>query len=485
MQEVPDCASQNGGYLLNWFYDIIRIVRTNQYWSMKSLYPHLANSNTAIEDDTFSVAEYITFLNKTLRPHIVTIKGEISQVKDRGGAAIYFSLCDTSEKAVIDCLVWRNKLQYAGIDLKEGMEVKVVGYAEVYPPTGRLSFMAQQLAPVGEGALKLAFEKLKRELAHAGFFSQERKRKLPQYIHSIGLITSETAAAKKDFETHLGKHGYKVYFYDVRVEGVKAVNNLVGAIRWFNENKNDVELLVITRGGGSLESLHAFNTMEVAKAIYGSKIPVMTAIGHEQDLTIADLVADIRASVPTHAGKLISNPWDLAVNRIESMESSMLSLFKNKLQDMEVRLTQYQNNIFSCFAKHVAQCHKEVARYDASIVRCFREMLQKVKQLEMNFTWNYERFARRIAHAKQTVIYCEKAFEQEAMDWFANLMRMLIEHEKRLRLSDPQLKLKQGFSIVKDGTGKIIKSSKQVHQDDIIAIQLCDGTIDSTVKDVY
>jgi exodeoxyribonuclease VII large subunit len=458
-------------------------------------------------EHVLTVAEYIQYLNTTLRPDVVTIQGEVGQITDRGSAAIYFNLCDKTEKAVINCLIWRNRLTSSGVELKEGMEVKIQGYAEMYAPSGRLSIMTQYIIPVGEGALQLAFEKLKKELEQAGYFRQDRKRTLPQFVQRIGLITSETAAAKKDFLTHVGNHGYKVYFYDVRVEGIKAVENIVAAIRWFNEHRDDIELLVITRGGGSLERLQAFNTVEVARAMYGSRIPVMTAIGHEQDVTIADLVADIRASVPTHAGKLVGEPWELAAARIETIEgniiahfrsslrniekridgieANMLVHFRRKLRDFETRLTYYQDTFFHCFSKHVKQCFKDLERYNRSMMGCFKDMLQAIKRIERDFSYNYERFTHKIASVRKTIAFSEKGIEKDAQNWYVGLVRKVADHEKMLLLSDPQRKLKQGFSIVKDKTGKVIKSSKQVNVDDIIAIQLYEGTVDTKVKSTY
>jgi exodeoxyribonuclease VII large subunit len=237
-----------------------------------------------------NVGEYIRTLNTLLRPVEAVVQGEINRVTERG-VGIYFTLRDKKENAVLNCVVWRNRLNSMGIDLKEGMEVKVAGYTEVYALYGKLSFMTQYIVPVGEGALKLASEKLKKELEQAGYFDLHRKRALSPHVQNIGLITSDGSAAQKDFLTHLGQHGYKIRFYDVRVEGIKSVENIVQAIRWFNEHTSDTEVLVLTRGGGSLESLQAFNTLEVARAIYSSKIPVLAAIGHEQDMTVADLVA--------------------------------------------------------------------------------------------------------------------------------------------------------------------------------------------------
>src|SRR5664279_3852289 len=293
-----------------------------------------------------TVSEFIKALNACLRPIEAIVQGEVTQIKERG-AAVYFTLSDKHEKATLNCVVWQNRLKSRGITLKEGMEVKISGYAEVYAPFGRLSLMAEYIIPIGDGALKLAYERLKKDLEQAGYFAIERKRVLPPYVQKIGLITSEKGEAIRDFQKHIGHHSYKIYFKDVRVEGIKAVESIVDAIKWFNENTNGVEVLVITRGGGSLEALQAFNTLEVAKAIFSSKIPVMTAIGHENDFTIADFVADVRASVPTHAGKILGDPWEAAGEKIDTVEQNIVSLYRNKLRVLDVALRNYQSGFIS------------------------------------------------------------------------------------------------------------------------------------------
>lgn len=412
-----------------------------------------SSENTAgIEaENIFSVTQYIQTLNAALRPYAVTVQGEISEVNDRPSSrAVYFTIRDKSGTAAINCLIWRNRLHSLGFDLKIGMEVKVRGYAEIYAQYGKLSFMTEYITPLGEGQLKLAFQKLKRELEQAGYFRQESKQALPQFIQSIGLITSDTAAAKKDFLTHLGNHGFKILFHDVRVEGISAVETVIDAIRWFNENAKDVQVLVITRGGGSLESLQAFNTLEVAKAIYSSKIPVLTAIGHEQDVTIADLVADVRASVPTHAGKLLSEPWERAAEKIDAIEGSITSLFRNKLRDLDSKLTHYEDNFLSCFGKHLAQCKRDLDGYHSSMLRCFKDMLTTIKGVEANFSYNYERFERRIRSAQEMLTDYDAQLVPLATVWHNRLKIRVAHQEKLLQLSDPHLKLKQGFSIVKD-----------------------------------
>src|SRR5919198_3861806 len=268
----------------------------------------------ASEETIYSVAEYISLLNVKLKPLKATVQGEIGKISYYP-RAVYFSLFD-KDRTVLNCVAWPGRLQSLGIELKEGLEVKIQGYPDVYPQTGRLSFKADVITPIGEGALKLAFERLKRDLEAQGYFRPERKRQIPPHVERIGLITSESGVVIRDFLTGLGKHGLKVSFYDVRVEGLSAIENIVTAIQWFNAHPQDIQVVVIARGGGSLERLQPFNNLEVAKAIYSSKIPVMTAIGHETDTTIAVLVADVRASVPMDAGKRLADDWTRAAERV-------------------------------------------------------------------------------------------------------------------------------------------------------------------------
>lgn len=182
----------------------------------------------------------------------------------------------------------------------------------------------------------------------------------------------------RDFFTGLGNHGLKVYFYDVRVEGLNAIEQIVTAIQWFNEHTQDVQVLVLSRGGGSLERLQPFNSLEVAKAIYSSKIPVMTAIGHELDVTIADLVADVRASVPMDAGQRLAEQWISAAERVKTVEDSLLKSFKNRCRELDIRLTNYQNNYLSGYAKQLAQCQKALVDSQHTLMRCFKDILVRI-----------------------------------------------------------------------------------------------------------
>ena len=386
---------------------------------------------TAPSELVYSVAEYISLLNVQLKPLKAIIKGEIGKI-NYYPTAVFFSLID-KDKSVLNCVAWPGRLQSLGIELEEGMEVTIQGYPDVYPANGQLKFKANVITPVGEGALKLAFEKLKKELEAQGYFRPERKQVLSPHVERIGLITSESGVVIRDFLTGLGEHGLQIHFYDVRVEGLHAIENIVQAIQWFNEHPQGVQVLVLAHGGGSLESLQPFNSLEVAKAIYSSKIPVMSAIGHEIDVTIADLVADVRASVPMDAGKRLSESWVKAGERIDTMESAMITSFKNACRQLEASLAFYSENFVSSYAKSLIQSKKHLADSQQTLMRCFRDVLQRMQGIEANFRLNDERFANRLATSRSTVDVREQVILREAGHFFARQRTQLATLEEQFQ----------------------------------------------------
>jgi exodeoxyribonuclease VII large subunit len=497
--------------------------------SLPRQFPVSSTFNAAPQETIYSVAEYISLLNIKLKPLKATIQGEIGKISYYP-KAVYFSLFD-KDRTVLNCIVWASRLQSLGIELKEGLEVKIQGYPDVYPQTGRLTFKADVITPMGEGALQLAFEKLKKELDAQGYFREDRKQVLPPHIERIGLITSASGVVIRDFFTGLGNHGLKVHFYDVRVEGLNAIEQIVTAVQWFNEHTQDVQVLVIARGGGSLERLQPFNSLEVAKAIYGSKIPVMTAIGHETDVTIADLVADVRVSVPMDAGQRLGESWVKAAEQIDTIEGNMTASFKNACRELDAALTMYSDNFLSTYAKFLSHARKHLDASQQTLMRCFRDVLRKMHGIEANFRYNDERFANRLEtenHAldgqEQTLLseaghfftrletsltFLDEQFDhsytrfrryldsltedvtaydvqiqREARRWYVAIGKKIADSEKMLLASDPRLKLKQGFSIVKDTFGNVLKSKKTIAIDDIIHVELSDGILDSKVEDI-
>lgn len=407
-------------------------MNTKQFLKIKSI----------IGEKIFSVSEFLNFLNDVLAPCRVVVQGEVG----RGGTAqpgySIFNLLDKDGDAVLSCFVPRYRLENLGLELKEGMKIKVFGYPKIYKPKGSLSFQVEKIALVGEGTLKKQFEALKKKLAKERIFDSAYKEPIPRFCERIGLITSKYGkGAKPDFEKHLGNYGFQIYFYDVRVEGAFAVDGIVNAIRWFNEKIPDTDCLVVIRGGGSWESLQAFNSEPVVRAIFASRIPVICGIGHESDVTLADLAADRRASTPTHAARIISDPWEICSVQIYKIKRSIIS----------------------------------------SVLKSFKIVGNKIDFWEKNLALNIKIL---IKNQKAKVEQSLKDLIKNQNWWKEKIEKSLLQQEEKLCLSSPRLKLKQGYTITSDEFDKIIKDVTKLKLDQVIKTKFYKGKVSSRVKDI-
>ena len=363
-----------------------------------------------VDTTEFSVSEFLQTVNAGLKSFKATIVGEVTGRVNRRGNVTYFSLHDAVEDAVLPCMGFNSILDRLGIEIKEGMLIKVAGNPEVWPRTGGFSFKAFEVLLTGAGDLKRQFEMLMKKLEAEGLFAPEHKQALPRFITKIGLITATDREAMNDFLKHLAPCGLSTNLYDVRVEGISAIEQICEAIAWFNEYASDTEVLVLTRGGGSLESLQAFNAEAVARAIFASRIPIISAIGHERDVTIADFAADVRASTPTHAAKIIAEDWLTAPLLLREQEQSLSAQASQLVQNYQHRLEMHTSS------------------------------------------W------------------------KSAFDNFFKLLHFkLLNLERSLTIASPELKLKQGYSIIRDQNEQVIKSVAKLAQGDIVEAQLHHG----------
>ena len=435
----------------------------------------------AAGEKIYTVAEFLDQVNQLLSPQRALIQGEIGQVKIMDSYA-FFTLADKNEEAVLNCFVWKNKLESFGVELKEGLELRVEGFAQVFKRNGRFNFEVERIGLVGEGALKQAFENLKKKLAEAGFFLPQRKKSLPAYVEKIGLITSSYGDAKNDFLTHLGKFGFKVYFYNVRVEGLYAVEEITEAIRYFNENETGVDVLVLTRGGGSLESLQPFNSEELAKAIFASKIPIITAIGHENNRTIADLVADVYASTPTAAARILSDPWRQAGPLLISFEDNMTAIIRQKCFAIGEKLSFEGENLSLLLKRAIDFRKSRLENRQKELFFSFERIINKFKVLERNFGASLGKLESQVFFLRQKIALREAGIFQESGRWLGDLRTLLENAGKQLALSDPKARLKQGYSIILDKERKTVKSSRQIEIGDELWLKFYEGEATSRVE---
>ena len=273
----------------------------------------------------------------------VSILGEISNVRKPGSGHVYLTLKDKSSQ--LQAVVFRNIANKIKFELKDGMEVISFGSVTVYEPRGQYQLIINKIEPKGIGALQLAFQQLKEKLEKEGLFDQTHKKPIPFIPQKIGIVTSPTGAAIKDILNIIDRRfaNIEILIYPVKVQGEGAAQEIAEAITELNA-LTDIDVIIAGRGGGSLEDLWAFNEEVVARSIYNSRIPVISAVGHEIDLTIADLVADKRALTPSEAGELVVPRKDLLLDMLEKLNTRLLQSLTGKLRLSKERLVRVANS---------------------------------------------------------------------------------------------------------------------------------------------
>jgi len=408
--------------------------------------------------EPLSVAEYIDLVNSGLQKFQAKIVGEVTEFNLRSGY-LFFTLKDKKDDGVINCFMWRSTYSLYGVELKEGLEVIISGYPSIYAKSGRLSFQTASVELVGEGALKKAYEELKKKLEKEGVFKKERKRPLPAYIQRIGVITSKTGAVIHDFTNNLGRFGFKIKLMDARVEGQQAVRDLLAAISSFK--KYDIDVLVIMRGGGSLESLMAFNNEKLVKEVISFPAPVIAAIGHDKDVPLIALAADEAVSTPTAAANLISEPWKRAKFEVDRYKGDIMELYSGYLSGARNRLIRSVYRIKNAFLSIIMLYRQAENQLPAFISKIRNELKRKTDALQALQISFIRLFSREVENS-----------------------RMRIDHLARMiSLNNPARQLKMGYSIARKG-GRIIKSVKNVKIGEDIEVQVSDGTFDSNIKKI-
>jgi len=406
----------------------------------------------------YTVGDYLNNLNNQLRNQEARIKGEISSFSIKGGC-VYFALKDKKDGSLLNCFMWKRNYDLCGISLEEGMEIIAGGFPEIYKPAGKLTLQVSVIELVGEGVLKKAYLELRKKLEGEGLFDESRKKLIPEFPQKIGLITSETGAVINDFLNNLGKYGYQIKFYDSRVEGQVAVRDLVRAINYF-ENK-DIDVLVMIRGGGSLESLQAFNNESLVRKISNLKFPVLVGIGHDKDVPLISLVADRAVSTPTAVTVLLNKSWDSASKDLSIFERDLIYKYQKLLSELKYEIENLSNQLKKC---------------STVIFRLFEELKYSLKKALLNIN-------HAIKDSRNKLDLFENFISQGFKNSFNKVNLNLDNLEKRLIVFDPMRQLKLGYSIV-SVSGKIIRSINQIEVGNDLDIQVVDGKIKSVVKEI-
>lgn len=455
------------------------------------------------EKKSLSVAEYIVQLNKTLATQYGRIKGEVISVKT-SGSAVYYTIKDKSQEAKLDCMTWLNVYQANGIQLKVGDEIIVTGAPEIYAPYGRFNFKASTIEYAGEGDLKRAFEQLKAQLEAEGLLEELRKRALPLLPKKIGIITSMSSGVViHDFSSNLDRHGYKIITCDSKVEGKEAVLDILSAIRTMA--KQDIEALVIMRGGGSPESFQAFNTESVVRAVAAFKVPVITGIGHEVDVTLTQLVADFGASTPTAVAAVFNAQWEGLRNDIEAAESSTLGRFRNLLNEKSRSINDMSSAVTRGYDKQMNGARKIISDASLKATSLFRNLANRVNAANaglqavlgtMRTTLRANRsYLNKVppkltatidANLKQVSNRLSTAGARLA----AKQRQAIIASDRRLKdfgrlidVNDPARNLRLGYSL-SYVNGKLARRLSDVKVGDTLSTTLASGHLISEVKEL-
>ncbi len=292
------------------------------------------------EDQSLTVSEITALIKEALETGFadVHVLGEISRFKRASSGHVYLTLKD--ENAVLSAVIWRGIAARLDFEPEEGQEVVAHGSIDVYPPRGTYQLIVSRLEPRGVGALELAFRRLLEKLEKEGLFRAELKKPLPGFPRRIGIVTSPTGAAVRDIINVISRRypPEELYLYPTRVQGARAASEIAAAIERLNEERPELDLLIVGRGGGSLEDLWAFNEEVVARAIYRSRIPVISAVGHEIDFSISDFVADVRAATPTEAGEIAVPDRGELLSRLDELRRRLAAAVRSFVTEGRRRL---------------------------------------------------------------------------------------------------------------------------------------------------
>jgi exodeoxyribonuclease VII large subunit len=451
----------------------------------------------AAAGDALSVSQLTNLIDKAIRtelPSTVMVRGEVSNLNlHRTSGHLYFTLKDAG--ACIDCAMWKSDLTRLKFQPIDGMELLASGRVGVYQQRGKYQLYVSTLKPVGKGALELAFQQLRAKLEVEGLFAPQRKKALPVYPLNISIVTSRQTAALQDVLKVFARYRFlRLSVFHVPVQGdgsaekiADAINQL-GATRRFDHGRPaPCDVILLARGGGSLEDLWEFNEELVARAIARCGIPLVTGLGHETDVSIADLVADYHAHTPTEAAQVIANGWRTVESRIESLQARLRREMRAKVLDARHMLAGVERH--DIFRRPAERIYRARLRLDDTQRALSLAAMRRVRQAHA-----------RLAPIGSLMVKCHPVNDiRRRKDRLDAIGRELVRgmHETRrsfnakvdslqrtLEALDPRQVLARGYSITRLKRGsKLLHSAADAHPGDVLETRLVDGTVESVVQD--
>lgn len=372
----------------------------------------------------------------------VWVEGEVSGLTTPQSGHVYFNLKDST--AQLNCIVWRTTAGRLPFKIQNGQKLICGGSIDVYPQRGSYQLIIQQVQPVGIGALELAFRQLKEKLQTEGLFDPSAKRSLPRYPKRVAVVTSPTGAAVRDFLQVLTRRwsATDVMIVPVRVQGDGAADEIAAAIDGLQGLADPVDVIVVTRGGGSTEDLWSFNEEKVCRAIFNSRVPVISGVGHEIDITLCDLVADVRTLTPSEAAERLVPDREDFKRQLGNVSQRMRKALESKIENADLRLDRYSSH--NALRRPIQAIHRRVQQLDS-----LADDMHQLIELKMRM------------HEMQLAAMAEK-----------------------LELVSPLGVLKRGYSLTTDLTGNVITAAQDVAPGSLIRTRLAVGGITSRVEEV-
>lgn len=415
----------------------------------------------------------------------VYLTGQVSNFRKRPTHQ-YFSLKD--DRAVIQATIWSGIYQKLGFDLEEGMKINVIGRVQVYEPSGSYSIIIEKAEPDGVGALAIQFEQLKKKLSEEGLFQDRFKQAIPQFAKRIGVVTSRSGAVIQDIITTVSRRfpGVEIVLYPTKVQGEGAAEEIARNIARANE-REDLDVLIIGRGGGSIEDLWAFNEEIVVRSIFESRLPIISSVGHETDVTLADFVADKRAATPTAAAELATPVTKLdLLTYLKNQEKRMATAVQNTLSKKKESLRGLSQSVIFRQPERL---------YDGYLQRLDQLMLRLKQGLNGELVRNQQKVQAQIHRLEQLSPNVKIQRYQDRIQQLQKLMRsqMAVIYDAKVaevkRLSEALLMLDtsrivaRGYAIVKK-EDTVVSSANDLKKNDQVMLMMRDGHVELEVKDV-
>ena len=442
----------------------------------------------------FSVSELTADIRRALEKQVgqVWVSGEITNFRQQMSGHIYFTLKDAG--AQLSCVLFRGDAVASRGALADGRKVILKGHITVYEARGQYQLQVLAVEPQGVGALQAAFEKLKEKLAAEGLFATERKRPLPRFPQRIGLITSPSGAAIRDVLQVMRRRNpaVEIILTPCAVQGAGAAAEIAAAIRllneWSQQSPASLDLILLTRGGGSLEDLWAFNEEAVARAIFHSALPVVSAVGHEIDFTISDFVADLRAATPSAAAEILTEGVFAGARWVAQVSAQLGEKARRRLAGERRHLEPLARRLRSLHPRRqLAGRRQQADELQLAVSRCALRSLQKLRHA---WQTGRDRLARvrpgRVLALRREILQGrQRRLGQQTRLRLENLRQRTASLIARLQLLGPEQVLARGYSITRDAaTGRILRAAAQTAPGQRLTTRLKTGEVSSTVTAV-